>query len=83
MQKAVGTPGAIRSGPKETKMKEDRIRFYLRKRYGMVGDDWEAIEVQENDRCGHSFFPYKWFPPQVPLEEKLLADLREQTRIQL
>jgi hypothetical protein len=24
----------------------------------------------------------KWFPPPVPLEEKLLVDLREQTRIQ-
>jgi len=42
----VGTPGgSIRSGPKETKMKEDMIRSYVRKRYGIVGDDWEVGEV--------------------------------------
>jgi hypothetical protein len=27
-------------------MKEDMIRSYVRKRYGIVGDDWEVGEVQ-------------------------------------
>ncbi|MGO8990401.1 MAG: hypothetical protein ACLQGU_03960 [bacterium] len=41
---------------------------------GVTGDVRRVIRVDGYDN--------KWFPPQIPLEQKLLEDLREQTRIQ-
>lgn len=45
--KSAQHPKAMRLASKETKIGEDMIRSYVRKRYGIVGDDWEAKEVQQ------------------------------------